>query len=110
MLAAITRSDSSTSGTNPPFEEQVARGISAHDQLGIDDELGSLRDQGGVSLEDSTAIAGKIADGGVELGETDAHGRWRKRANVNAFAPSDNSQAGGIDQRSCPNFRLKPAW
>jgi hypothetical protein len=56
------------------FEEQIARGIAANREFGEDDEFGPLRDKSGVGRENFPTITGEIADGGIELSETKAHG------------------------------------
>ena len=56
------------------LEEEVARRVAGRDELGKDDDLGPLGDQRLVGVEDLPAIAGQVADGGVELGEAEAHG------------------------------------
>jgi len=55
-------------GHKAPLEEQIARRVTADDQFGEDHDLGALRDQPGVGLQNAAAVAGKIADNGVKLG------------------------------------------
>jgi hypothetical protein len=74
-----------------PLEEQVARRIAAHTSSGKDHELRALGDEGGVGFEDLAAVAGEIADGGIELGEAEAHENERS-GNVWCFSDADNSQ------------------
>ena len=78
-------------GDEAPLEQQVARRIAADSQLGEDHELGTLRHEDGVGVEDATAVAGKVADDRVELGKAEAHG-GRGARNVDAFSGADNSQ------------------
>lgn len=78
-------------GNEAAFEEQVARRVAADDELGEDDEFGALGDEDVVGVEDLAAIAGKVADGGVELGEAESHGKGGKSETVKGIAGEDNS-------------------
>ena len=55
-------------GYEAPLEQQVARRIAADHQLRKDHELGALRGEFGVRVEDPAAVAREVADRGVELG------------------------------------------
>ncbi len=56
-------------------QQEVARRVAADGELGGDDQLGPGGDEFVVGGEQATEVAGEIADGGIELGEADAHGR-----------------------------------
>ena len=59
------------------FEEQVAGRVAGDDEFGEHHELGASDDEGVVGFEDEMAVTGEIADSGIELSETDAHGgKW----------------------------------
>jgi hypothetical protein len=72
-------------GHEVALEQQVARRIAADDQLREYHEVGALGDERGVGVENLAAVAGKIADGRVELGETDAHGSGIKEPTWRGF-------------------------
>ena len=71
--------------TEVALEQQVARRIAADDQLRENHEFRALGHERGVGVENFAAVAGKIADGRVELGETDAHGKGIKEATWRGF-------------------------
>jgi hypothetical protein len=62
-------------GDEAAFEEQIARWISAHDELGEHDELGALFNKRCVGIDDFASISNEIADGGIELRKAESHGR-----------------------------------
>jgi septum formation protein len=64
-------------GDEAALEEKVAGRVAADDELGENDQSGTLGDEGLVGVEDEPAVAGQVADGGVELGKSDAHERVR---------------------------------
>jgi hypothetical protein len=72
-------------GHEVALEQQVARRIAADDQFRENHEFRTLGHERGVGVENLAAIAGKIADGRVELGETDAHGSRIKEATWRGF-------------------------
>jgi hypothetical protein len=54
-------------------EEQVLRRIARDRQLGEEDEVGAGGPGLGGAAEDPVAVAGEVADDGVDLGESEAH-------------------------------------
>jgi hypothetical protein len=61
-------------GHKAPFQEEVAGGIAADHKFGEDHEFRPLGDKGGIGFDDFLPVAGEVADNGVELSETEAHG------------------------------------
>ena len=55
------------------FKEQITRRVAADRQFRVEHEFGALGHQGVVGVEDAPAVAGKVADDGVYLGQADAH-------------------------------------
>ncbi len=65
-------------GHETAFEKEVARRVAGDGEFGEDHEFRALRDEAAVGVEDFGAIAGEVADGGVDLCEADAHGSARE--------------------------------
>ncbi len=55
------------------LEEEVARGVAAGDQLRKDDQLGPTGHEVPVGIHDAPAVAGEVADGGIDLSKPKAH-------------------------------------
>ena len=59
----------------PRFEEEILRRITGNGQLGRKNEIGAGGRELIVSGEDFVEVTPQIADGGIDLGETDFHPR-----------------------------------
>ena len=59
-----------------PFQHEVARRVAGEGEFREDHEIGAGIHSALVSGEDAAFIAGDIADRGVDLGESDAHGSF----------------------------------
>ncbi len=65
-------------GEGGGFEEEVFGGIAEDGEFGEEDDVGVLGFGGGDHVEVFFEVAGDVADGGVDLGEGDAHEGLRR--------------------------------
>ena len=107
------------------LEQEVLRRVAGDRELGEEDDLGTRLPRLAQAREDLLGVAGDVADGGVELGQSDPHqqssmrvGRgclrirrlktWRARGRVARPGASAGSPPGGAGRRSRGRGRRSP--